>query len=878
MNLAYRQAGPLQELRRFGQSVWLDYVRRGLIESGELKRLMDEFAVAGITSNPTIFNKAISGSTDYDRALRALVEGGERDARTLFLRLAVEDIAMTADVLRPVYDQTDRGDGFVSLEASPGLAHDTAGTIAEVKDLWHRLSRPNVMLKVPGTIEGAPAVEELTAQGININITLLFDVKAHEQVALAYIKGLEHRLDAGQPVDSIASVASFFVSRVDTAVDALLPETSPLRGKTAVANAKIAYQIFKRLFTGPRWERLAAGGAHVQRPLWASTSTKNPAYSDVLYVEELIGPDTVNTMPESTLRAFADHGRVRPTLEEGLDEAQRVISSLADVGIDLDAVTAKLLEEGVESFSKDYDKLLEAIDAKCRAIVEEERRPLVNLGALGDAVESRLAATAKADVPRRIWAKEHTVWKPDSAEISNRLGWLNVAEQMTEAAGDLIEFGCRIADEGYRDVVLMGMGGSSLAPEVIHAAFGAAQGFPRLHVLDTTDPASILALERSLDLGHTLFIAASKSGGTVETTSQCAYFHDKVKRGEQFIAITDAGSSLETFARQSGFRRVFLNQPDIGGRYSALSYFGLVPAALVGAPVRDLLDQATEMACACASYVPVADNPGMWLGAVMAEAALAGRDKLTLVLPPSISTFGTWVEQLVAESTGKEGKGILPVEGEPLGPPEVYGDDRLFVSIGDDIDLRPSATLKFDGATRLGAEFFRWEFATAVAGAVLGINPFDQPNVQEAKDATSRVLAAGGRLPGVANDDLDILLAQVHPGDYIAITAYMQRNTENEEALRRVRVRLRDRFKVATTVGFGPRHLHSTGQLHKGGPNNGVFIQVITPDETDLPIPGRPYTFGTLKAAQALGDLESLRAHGRRAGRVPVETLLKWGK
>ena len=878
MNLAYRQAGPLQELRRFGQSVWLDYVRRGLIESGELKRLMDEFAVAGITSNPTIFNKAISGSTDYDRALRALVEGGERDARTLFLRLAVEDIAMTADVLRPVYDQTDRGDGFVSLEASPGLAHDTAGTIAEVKDLWHRLSRPNVMLKVPGTIEGAPAVEELTAQGININITLLFDVKAHEQVALAYIKGLEHRLDAGQPVDSIASVASFFVSRVDTAVDALLPETSPLRGKTAVANAKIAYQIFKRLFTGPRWERLAAGGAHVQRPLWASTSTKNPAYSDVLYVEELIGPDTVNTMPESTLRAFADHGRVRPTLEEGLDEAQRVISSLADVGIDLDAVTAKLLEEGVESFSKDYDKLLEAIDAKCRAIVEEERRPLVNLGALGDAVESRLAATAKADVPRRIWAKEHTVWKPDSAEISNRLGWLNVAEQMTEAAGDLIEFGCRIADEGYRDVVLMGMGGSSLAPEVIHAAFGAAQGFPRLHVLDTTDPASILALERSLDLGHTLFIAASKSGGTVETTSQCAYFHDKVKRGEQFIAITDAGSSLETFARQSGFRRVFLNQPDIGGRYSALSYFGLVPAALVGAPVRDLLDQATEMACACASYVPVADNPGMWLGAVMAEAALAGRDKLTLVLPPSISTFGTWVEQLVAESTGKEGKGILPVEGEPLGPPEVYGDDRLFVSIGDDIDLRPSATLKFDGATRLGAEFFHWEFATAVAGAVLGINPFDQPNVQEAKDATSRVLAAGGRLPGVANDDLDILLAQVHPGDYIAITAYMQRNTENEEALRRVRLRLRDRFKVATTVGFGPRHLHSTGQLHKGGPNNGVFIQVITPDETDLPIPGRPYTFGTLKAAQALGDLESLRAHGRRAGRVPVETLLKWGK
>ena len=364
---------PLQELRRFGQSVWLDYVRRGLVQSGELKRLIDEFAVSGITSNPTIFNKAISGSTDYDQALHALVEAGGRDAKTLFLRLAVDDIAMTADVFRPIHDETNGGDGFVSLEASPGLAHDTAGTIAEVKDLWRRLARPNVMLKVPGTIEGAPAVEELTAEGINVNITLLFDNKAHERVAIAYIKGLERRLEAGLPINTIASVASFFVSRVDTAVDALLPETSPLRGKAAIANAKTAYQIFKRLFSGPRWERLAAAGAHVQRPLWASTSTKNPAYSDVLYVEELIGPDTVNTMPEPTLRAFADHGRLRPTLEEGVGEAERVIASLPDAGIDLDAVTAKLLEDGIEAFSKDYDSLVKAVEAKAQAMSKEER-------------------------------------------------------------------------------------------------------------------------------------------------------------------------------------------------------------------------------------------------------------------------------------------------------------------------------------------------------------------------------------------------------------------------------------------------------------------------------------------------------------------------
>jgi transaldolase/glucose-6-phosphate isomerase len=866
---------PAQRLGDLGQSVWLDYVRRGLIKSGELKRLIDEFGVVGITSNPTIFNKAISGSTDYDQAMRVLVESGEHDAKKIFLRLSVEDIQMTADTLRPVYEQTDGGDGFVSLEASPGLAHDTRGTIAEVKELWRLVDRPNLMVKVPGTAEGVPAVEDLIAEGVNVNITLLFDVKAHESVALAYLKGLERRLDGHQPVNRMASVASFFVSRVDTAVDARLPEGSPLRGKIAVANAKVAYQVFRRVFSGPRWERLAAEGARVQRPLWASTSTKNPNYSDVLYVDELIGSDTVNTMPEQTLRAFADHGNVRRTIDENVEEAERLIASLPDAGIDLDQVTAKLLEEGIDAFSKDYEKLLQAVEAKVQSIVEEERRPFVSLGGLAGAVETRLQTLSKADIPRRIWSKDYTVWKPDPTEITNRLGWLHVADQMNECAADLVAFGEQIAEEGYHDVVLMGMGGSSLAPEVIHATFGSEPGFPEMHVLDTTDPQAIGAVEHSLDIGHTLFVAASKSGSTLETNCQCAYFYEKAKRGEQFIAITDAGSPLETLARQSGFRRVFLNQSDIGGRYSALSYFGLVPAVLVGAPVRDLLGEALEMTCACASYVPIADNPGTWLGTVMAEAALSGRDKLTLLVPPAISTFGTWVEQLIAESTGKEGKGILPVEGEPLGMPDVYGDDRLFISIGDDVLLRPSATLEFVGRARLGAEFFRWEFATAVAGYLLGINPFDQPNVQEAKDATERILSTG-EVREVPNDDLDALLSQVHAGDYIAILAYMPRNFENQETLERVRVRLRDRFRVATTVGFGPRYLHSTGQFHKGGPNNGVFIQVVTPDEADLPIPDRPFTFGKLKAAQALGDLESLRAHGRRVGRVQLDTLLNW--
>ncbi len=857
---------PLFRLRELGQSVWLDYIRRGLIASGELKRLVDDYAVAGVTSNPSIFNKAISGSTDYDDALRSLVERGERDPKSLFLRLAVEDIGMTADILRPVHDNTKGSDGFASLEVSPNLAHDTAGTILEAGELFSRLARPNVMIKVPGTPEGTPAIEELTAQGVNVNVTLLFDVKAHEQVALAYIAGLERRLAAGQPLDGVSSVASFFVSRVDTAVDALLPESSPLRGKVAIANARIAYQLFNRLFSSLRWERLAAAGGRVQRPLWASTGTKNPNYSDVLYVEELIGPHTVNTMPESTLHAFADHGRLRPTLAQELDEAEMTIGLLAESGIDLEEVTAKLLEDGVAAFQQDFDKLLAGIEAKCGRIVAAEGRPRLSLGSLATPLEERLSQMAKAEAPRRIWAKDHTLWKPDPTAISNRLGWLTLPEKMHEGLSHLQPFveGCA----EFQRVVLLGMGGSSLAPEVLATTFG---GRP-LTVLDTTHPEGVLAVERGGDLRQTLFIVASKSGGTVETLSHFAYFFDKAPDGSQFVAITDPGTPLEALARQRGFRRVFLNPPDVGGRYSALSYFGLVPAALIGADVHALLDSAEEMACACASCLPIADNPGIWLGALIGEAARAGRDKLTLILPDQIASFGAWLEQLIAESTGKEGTGILPVEGEPLGPADVYGDDRLFVSVGMETALQPSLVIPFDGPITLGAEFFRWEFATAVAGHVLAINPFDQPNVQEAKDATRRLLDTDA-LPTQPYDDLGALLETVRPGDYLAIQAYLPRSAENASHLQAARVRLRDRLRVATTVGFGPRFLHSTGQLHKGGPATGVFIQVVDEPSVDVPIPGKPYTFRRLLDAQSTGDLQALRARGRRVARVRLSDL-----
>lgn len=485
-------------------------------------------------------------------------------------------------------------------------------------------------------------------------------------------------------------------------------------------------------------------------------------------------------------------------------------------------------------------------------------------GALGRAIERRIAKLESDGVVERIWRRDHTVWKNDPTEISDRLGWLDLPDKMRPETDGLKSF-AEATDEFDR-VVLLGMGGSSLAPEVLSRTFG---GRPFV-ALETTHPESIKQVEDSGDLRRTLFIVSSKSGTTVETLSQFAYFYDKVGDGSQFVAITDAGSPLEQLAGEKGFRRAFVNPSDIGGRYSALSYFGLAPAALIGIDAASLLEAASDMAERCRGAA--GDNPGAALGAAIGEAAIAGRDKLTVLSSDTIASFGTWLEQLIAESTGKEGKGIVPVEGEPSGPADVYGEDRLFAGVGIEPALEPALWMPFERREAIGAEFFRWEFATAVAGHILGIHPFDQPNVQEAKDATNRLLKEG-TLPQPDRGDPGELLNSVKEGDYIAIQAYLPRTPENEARLQEARLRLRDRHRVATTVGFGPRFLHSTGQLHKGGPNTGVFIQVVDEPGVDLPIPGKEYTFRGLLDAQAAGDLEALRAHGRRVARTGMDEL-----
>jgi transaldolase/glucose-6-phosphate isomerase len=886
----------MHALLDLGQSVWLDYLRRGMLRSGELQSLIDD-GLRGMTSNPTIFEHAIGGSGDYDEQLTTLASSRRSDSE-VFEQIAVEDVRQAADVFRPVYDATEGADGFVSLEVSPTLARNTEQTIAEARRLWKAVDRPNLMIKVPGTKEGWPAIERLLTDGINVNITLLFSLEHYRQVAQAYLRALEARVSAGQPIDRLASVASFFVSRVDSETDRRIEAKGgallDLRGKVAIANAQLAYVWFRELLRSSAWQRLASKGARPQRLLWASTGTKNPAYSDVLYVDTLIGPDTINTMPPATLQLFEDHGTIRRTLPDDVSEARAIMDRLAAGGIDFADVTRALEEDGIEKFAKSFETLLGVIGTKRKALVEQAPPSHSAVFRAVDAsVAVRLDAMDSAQVPKRIWARDPTVWKndPNTPEIRDRLGWLTVGKAMAQQVKDLKAFADEVRAEFSR-VVLCGMGGSSLAPEVLWRTFGAAPDHPSLVVLDSTDPRAVRQAEQGGDLAKTLFIISSKSGTTQESDSFFHYFWERTGgRGRQFVAITDPGTPLERLAGERAFRHTFSNPADIGGRYSALSFFGLVPAALIGVDVKTLLHRAHRMAECCAAWVPALENPAAWLGAALGEAALAGRDKVTFVLSPGVASFGLWVEQLIAESTGKEGKGILPVADEPLGAPGVYGQDRVFVSmaLAGETDAatesplvelekagHPVVHLRLEDRSDLGQEFFRWEFATAVAGAVLGINPFDQPNVAESKANTKAVLAKKSPpSPAASAAELEKFLAAIMPGDYLAIMAYLPPTPENDRRLAAIRLRLRDRLKVATTFGYGPRFLHSTGQLHKGGRPIGHFLQITQRAEQDLPIPGETFTFGQLEAAQAEGDLLALRSRGRPGIRIEELGLLE---
>ena len=928
-------ANPVAALpQQYGQSVWFDYIRRSLIEQGELKRMVDEDALGGVTSNPAIFEKAIDGSNDYATAIAEISKDAGLSSKEVYERLAVDDIQDAADVLRVVYDRTKAQDGYVSLEVSPDLAKDTKGTLDEARRLWATVNRPNVMIKVPATAEGIPAIRTLISEGINVNVTLLFAREAYEAVAHAYIEGLEARAKSGQPLGHVASVASFFVSRIDSLVDGQLAEKlktatgadkarlESLVGKVAIANAKMAYQSFKRIFSGPAWEALAAKGAHGPARALGQHRHQEPGLprrdlhrgADRAGHREHGAAGHAVGVPRP--RPAPRQPRGRPGRRQGHPRQPREGGRLPEQGH----------ERAARGRAQEVRRALHEAPEGGRAALPRgqqgaHQRP--ELSALRRArrrgeEEARRVGRARGHPPalrgRRVAVVGHR--RGELAGMARHRGRRDRTRSPPLNA-------LRDEVKGFTHAVVLGMGGSSMCPEVWKETFGRIPGHPELHILDSTDPAQVKAVEDKVDLAKTLFIVASKSGSTLEPNIFKAYFFDRVKQvvgadkaKGHFIAVTDPGSNLEKEAKADGFRHVFSGVKSIGGRYSALSNFGMVPAAVMGLDVEKLLDEAERMQQACMPGVPAAENPGLVLGTILGCLALRGVDKLTLVASPGVHDLGAWLEQLIAESTGKEGKGIIPVDRERVGPPSAYGEDRLFCYLR--LESAPDAAqdaavaalekagkpvVRISVATPydLGEEFFRWEVATAIAGSILGINAFNQPDVEASKIATRTLTneyEKTGALPkeapffegeGVklfadavnaealqkaAGSDRSLAslikahLGRLGAGDYFATLAYVPMTAAHEETIQGFRHRVRDAKRVATCLGFGPRFLHSTGQGYKGGPNTGVFLQITCDDAKDLAVPGQKYTFGIVKAAQARGDFQVLSDRKRRALRV----------
>ena len=928
----------LQQLGAVGQAPWLDFIQRSFVADGKLKALVENDGLRGVTSNPSIFEKAMGHGTEYDPQFKDVAGRGEMDASGIYETLAISDIQHAADVLKPVWDETKGLDGYVSLEVSPYLALTTEPTIVEARRLWKSVERTNLMVKVPGTDGGVPAIRTLISEGINVNVTLLFSIAAYQKVLEAYVQGLEDRAGKGENVAGISSVASFFVSRIDGKIDGAIdkrvaandPETAALkavRGKVAIANAKLAYQHYLEVMASPRWQTLKEKGANPQRLLWASTGTKDKAYSDVLYVEELVGDETVNTMPPATMDAFRDHGTVRPSLTEDIDGAKHTLAEAERLGLDLAGVTSTLVDEGVKSFAQAFDDLLGAVaDKRLSLIGDSVTKTKLQLPAdLDEAVKKSLDGWRKDGKIRRLWLRDASVWTGD--DEGKWLAWLDIIDERLAHVEELEAFSRDIASGGFDHVLLLGMGGSSLGPEVLAETFGHRGGYPELLVLDSTDPQQVASFEAKIDPAKTLFIVSSKSGGTLEPNILKAYFFKVASEalgkpaGEHFVAVTDPGSHMEEVAKADGFRKIFYGDKAIGGRYSVLSNFGLVPAAAAGIDVRNFLETGLLMARSCADSVPPAQNPGVLLGTVLGVAATEfKRDKVTIVASPGIYDMGAWLEQLMAESTGKEGHGLIPIDNEALGAPDVYGHDRVFayLRLADAPDPAQDSAIKalaeagqpvviidLPSKLQIVQEFFRWEIATAVAGSIIGINAFNQPDVEASKIETKKLTDSynsSGKLPDESpfatdgdfsffadstnaealgsGDTASILrkhFDRAGAGDYVGVLAYIERDDATRSWIEKLRLGIRDSKHVATAAEFGPRFLHSTGQAYKGGPNSGVFLQITADDAKDVPVPDAKYTFGIVKAAQARGDFDVLSERGRRALRVHIKGDLKTG-
>ena len=903
------------QTKLLGQSIWYDNIDRADLEIGAMRSLIEQGKIYGVTSNPSIFEKSIGQGQAYDLSLQAMAWAG-LDKEQIYFELVKQDIQMTADLFRQVYEVTNYVDGYVSVEIDPMLANDTEKSISEGKMLWARINRKNLMIKVPATKAGIPVIRALIAEGINVNATLIFSIEQYLDVMNAYLSGLEDRVQQGLPIERIHSVASFFVSRIYTAVDILLKEKIDsglvelelLQGKIAVDNARMAYQEFKKFFNCERFEKLAQKGAQIQRPLWASTGTKNPQYSDCLYVDELIGSNTVNTIPTKTLHAFLDHGCPDIKIDYAIEESMKRLATLDDAGIDLNKVTNQLEDDGVLSFQKAHQSLLATIESKRNQYANE-------IGSLGEKLQLAMKTATEQNYLQRLFDNDPSLWtnvESEFDEIRNRLGWLGLPGSQISHISEYQAFLKEVLDEGFTDVFVLGMGGSSLSPEVMAQSFQAlipqGQGL-KLRIIDTTNPVEIKAQCDAVNIEKTLFIVSSKSGGTAETMAAFKYFRKELTNlypdsfGSRFVAITDPGSSLAEIAQRDGFRTIFYAPANVGGRFSAFTSFGLVPAALIGIDLNLFLNKADFSDKTSQPKSALASNSNLMLGLILGSAANFGRNKLTFIAEDFAANLVPWLEQLIAESTGKDGKGILPIEGEPELQSLNYPKDRLFVYFEVDKSRKPYVeslrekgypvlVFKLHDPYDLAREFYRWKYATAIASAVIGINAFNQPDVQSTKLVTNSVIEKykqegsldmgkpiytnkqlriyGKVLAGIEdcaslNDVLEKIADKVKVNGYIAINAFLPRLPEEVDELQALRSKLLNRFNVATALGFGPRFLHSTGQLHKGGPEGGLYLVFTREIIEDIEIPGENMSFGTMQLAQALGDFGVLRERGKDA-------------
>ena len=891
---------------------WLNYLRRSFIDSGEMGQMIVD-GICGLTVNLSVLAQAVTCSADYDRALELLIaEGVPFDV--LPRALLTDDIQRAATILNPVYERSQRLNGYISLPIDPALAHDTVGTVATVRHLLADINYPNVMVEIPATPGGIAAIKELTRDGVCTNATLIFTLETYEAVAQAYLEGLAEYMDSHSVWRRWpTAVATIAIGPLDGLVDSWLMEQrlTDRQGEAGVALARLVYESHRSLLGGSQWQKLSKKGGLPQRPLWADLVPRNFQLPDDYYLNAMAAPGTVSSLEPVLWNTIRDSSRSLQTQVQGSQEARTHLQTLTRLGLDLAATERQLQAEGLARLGQAFKMVRQSVRQKREQLEDDWRRMTWHLGEGETAVTQQLTQLCNNRIMCRIWNHDHTVWQTSPDQIGRQLGWLHLMPVMRDHIKRLQTMTQTLVKEGYTHALLLGMGGSGLAPQLFAYTFTQAALPPRpglppppqlhLDVLVNADPVTILNQAKRIDPARTLFVVVSKSGRTVETMAAFNYFYNRVQTavgtaeaGRHFVAVTDPDSPLVALASDLYFRDTFYNPLHIPGRYAALTFTGLIPAALAGVNLETLLDRAQGMACNGQSCnCPLeGDNVAAQLGTALGTLAQAGRDKLTFITNPVLAGFADWVEQLLAESLGKDGCGIVPVVGEPLGEPAVYGRDRAFVHLrldGDDsqdtavqnlIDAGfPVIILHWRDLQDVGGQFFLWQMATAVAAHHLSVNPFSQPQFDAYKSEIQRIVTdaqENGEI-FVPDDDLTTgtwaalqkFLAQAHPGDYVAVQAFTPRTSTIDHALQSLRAAVRDQTGLATIVGYGPRCLHTTGQMLLSDRGNGLVIQLLANVVLDVLIPDKVgekaagLTFGTLKELQAL-TMSHLLRHDRR--------------